>query len=55
MSYTTIKPCHCENEGQDRLHGKGRRVHNFAHNDDKWRCTVCSDKKSGSRSDREKI
>lgn len=40
-----ILPCSCNNEGQDRLHGKGWRVHNFArmafNGQGGWRCTVC--------------
>lgn len=42
---TTIKSCSCSHNGQDKLHGKGRRVHNQLQTpkDKKpeWRCTVC--------------
>ena len=51
MSETTIKICSCANEGQDRLHGKSKRVHNYCESNGNWRCTVCSSEKSGSRED----
>lgn len=42
---SVIKPCECQNEGQDKLHGKGKRVMNrIKPNNDKpkhYRCTVC--------------
>lgn len=47
MSQATIKVCTCENEGQDRLHGKYRRVHNFCETSGHWRCTVCGSTKTG--------
>ena len=34
-----IIACSCENEGQDKLYGKGKRLHNKCK--DGWRCTVC--------------
>lgn len=42
-----IAHCTCSNRGQDRLYGKGQRLHNFcakqskALHSDKYRCTVC--------------
>lgn len=42
---TAIKKCKCVHEGQDKLHGKGNRVHNWAAKDSGWRCTVCKDVK----------
>jgi rubrerythrin len=54
MSQAAIKLCTCENEGQDRLHGRYRRVHNYAESKDAWRCTVCGNEKSGKREDRGK-
>ena len=47
MSHAVTKPCTCEHKGQDKLHGKGRRVHNETNNG--WRCTVCSSEKLGSK------
>ena len=34
-----IMKCKCKHEGQDRIHGKGERVHNEATTG--FRCTVC--------------
>jgi|WetSurSiteA1Bulk_404760.scaffolds.fasta_scaffold10017_4 hypothetical protein len=43
--HAQIKSCTCYNEGQDLLHGKGKRVFNpFKMKDGKtlnYRCTVC--------------
>jgi len=40
-----ILKCDCVHEYQDKIHGKGKRVHNFAKNANNksggWRCTVC--------------
>lgn len=40
-----IKPCTCYHPAQDKLHGKGMRVHNLAlkgyDGAPGWRCTVC--------------
>ncbi len=39
-----IKRCSCKHLGQDKIHGKGRRVHNEAKgngNTTIFRCTVC--------------
>jgi len=41
-----ILPCSCKNEGQDKLHGKGKRVMNetsksLGDNTHEYRCTVC--------------
>lgn len=41
-----ILPCDCKHEGQDRTHGKGRRVHNLCaggkqSGNREARCTVC--------------
>jgi len=37
--------CSCKHEAQDKLHGKGQRVHNLARKAlsgrGGWRCTVC--------------
>jgi hypothetical protein len=45
-----IRKCECSNTGQDKLHGKGMRVHNpFKMKDGKtlnYRCTVCSKERS---------
>lgn len=40
-----ILKCSCAHEGQDRLHGSGKRVHNSCPDPSggvKWRCTVCN-------------
>lgn len=49
MSEATIKVCTCENKGQDVLHGKYRRVHNKCDASGHWRCTVCTNEKSGTK------
>lgn len=42
-----VMPCTCQNDGQDKLHGKGMRVHNTLQGAKKTtgtrqaRCTVC--------------
>ena len=41
-----ILPCNCKHPGQDRLHRKGRRIHNKTAKG-KWRCTVCLTEKNG--------
>lgn len=45
---TTILPCSCKDEFQDKHYGKGRRVHNMGGKGKKQDiayCTVCADKK----------
>lgn len=42
-----IMTCKCENEYQDKIHGKGRRVFNEMKEKPKHRCTSCRDIKSG--------
>ena len=57
MSDTKIMPCTCDHPAQDRLHGPGRRVHNYgpkAARDGGWRCTVCGSEKAGSAGKAEK-
>jgi len=46
-----ILPCTCKHEGQDKLHGKGNRVHNPHVNNMVLygRCTVCLNSKPASR------
>lgn len=49
---TNIRACGCDHKEQDRLYGKGMRVHNWARNSpDKpkggWRCTVCAHDRIG--------
>jgi hypothetical protein len=45
-----VKPCKCKHDYQDKMYGKGNRVHNFARNANNksggWRCSVCGDIKS---------
>jgi len=41
MAETTIKPCDCEHEFQDKQYGKGKRVHNTNAKNEKHTCTVC--------------
>lgn len=44
---TEIRMCTCKHPGQDKLHGQGKRVKNYARSAKKdggvpgWRCTVC--------------
>lgn len=42
---TTIKPCNCKNEFQDKTYGRGNRVHNLSERGTEAKCTVCGDKK----------
>lgn len=47
---TLVLPCTCEHAEQDKLHGKGRRVHNRTKQnkpaiEQRWRCTVCRNEK----------
>lgn len=46
-----ILPCNCKHEFQDRIYGRGMRVHNKAKSKDGgavWRCTVCGSVKSAA-------
>jgi hypothetical protein len=47
---TTIRPCTCEYEYQDKKYGKGMRVHNegaaMAKQHVEWTCTVCGKAKT---------
>jgi hypothetical protein len=42
--------CNCKHSFQDKEHGKGIRVHNFAPKGNQgspgWRCTVCKNVKA---------
>lgn len=45
---TKVIQCKCVNKGQDKLHGKGKRVMNstnkkFSDNSHDYRCTVCKE------------
>lgn len=40
--------CSCTHEAQDRIHGKGKRVHNETKTT--ARCTVCQNEKTLSQS-----
>ena len=40
-----VIPCTCVNEGQDKLYGKGKRLHNKMKQDGQYRCTVCRKEK----------
>jgi hypothetical protein len=50
-----ILPCTCKHETQDKLNGRGRRVHNPtkknapSQNQVVVRCTVCKDEKTANR------
>jgi len=44
-----ILRCTCTHKDQDRIHGKGKRVHNLVAkrvNPQFYRCTVCADEKT---------
>jgi hypothetical protein len=38
---TIVQSCTCVHKQQDEIHGKGRRVFNYAKKNESWRCTVC--------------
>ena len=41
---TAVLRCECRHDSQDRIYGKGKRLHNLLNNpksDKRWRCTVC--------------
>lgn len=38
---TEVRHCNCESEFQDKLYGKGMRLHNIMGDGPKCRCTVC--------------
>ena len=45
-----ILTCSCDHAAQDRIHGQGRRVHNFTKDGSggiMWRCTVCEKEQAG--------
>ncbi len=42
---TKIIKCDCQHEDQDKMYGKGNRVHNETRGG-KWRCTICKKEKS---------
>ena len=37
--------CNCNHDYQDKVYGKGMRVHNYAEKAETYKCTVCGDKK----------
>lgn len=39
-----IKSCNCEHQAQDKLYGKGQRLHNVGKAGKETRCTVCGKK-----------
>ena len=46
MSNTMVRKCTCASSQQDKLHGKGNRVHNRTkqanqESERRWRCTSC--------------
>lgn len=46
---TKVLSCNCPNEQQDKIHGRGLRVHNLAKpTNPVMRCTVCSNEKAAS-------
>ena len=49
---TTVRPCKCKNEAQDKIYGPGMRLHNSGASF--GRCTVCLDKKNGGGWKKEK-
>lgn len=45
---TKIMECKCQNEQQDKIHGKGKRVFNRTEKQPTgkvWRCTSCNNEK----------
>jgi hypothetical protein len=48
MAGTTLKICNCKGPGaefQERIYGKGMRLHNVKEDGKGSKCTVCGDKK----------
>ena len=43
VTHAKVMKCNCESEMQDKLYGKGNRVHNKTNSG--YRCTVCSNEK----------
>lgn len=43
-----IMKCDCEHEFQDKVYGKGNRVHNYRDKDNNYICTVCGSIKTAS-------
>jgi hypothetical protein len=43
---TKVQSCSCKHNDQDRMYGKGKRLHNQTrgNNRSEWRCTVCGEK-----------
>ena len=41
MASTLVLRCHCKHEFQDKVYGKGLRLHNAKKEGDKFTCTVC--------------
>ena len=41
---SSILPCKCSHEFQDRQYGKGMRAHTYATKDKVYKCTVCGGK-----------
>lgn len=41
-----VKRCDCENEYQDKMYGKGNRIHNLT-KVGAYRCSICTKVKSG--------
>jgi len=52
MSKATILPCTCQHAYQDRVHGRGKRVHNYRDKYETWVCTVCRAQKGEERNGR---
>lgn len=48
MAATLVMPCDCEHPAQDKMYGRGRRVHNQKgqKNAGKVACTVCGREKT---------
>jgi hypothetical protein len=46
MSATTVRPCNCNHQYQDRVYGKGMRVHNVSPKTEASVCTVCGAQKA---------
>lgn len=43
-SPSKVLKCNCPHEMQDRIHGRGMRLHNPC-KENEYRCTVCGDQK----------
>ena len=49
---SVVMHCGCVHDGQDKIHGKGMRVHNRCDGNKAARCTVCKTVRTPSGAER---